>query len=551
MITRVRHEVCRSLTFRSPSIFRALTVLWLLLGSAAELSADIGSPNVFFEGKAGPYPVRVTIRPPGVIPGRAEVSVRVRSGDVHRVSALPVHWKAGRDGAPPPDEASPVRGEAGLFSVELWWMVSGPGSVVIEVEGDRGPGTATVPINAIATSELGMRPLMGAVLLGLGATLFLLAISVTGAAIREGVLLPGAVPGPRRVFWSRVSMAAATLLLGLALVGGQRWWAAEAAHYRNNVLYRPVDVSATAMAMSGDRRGIRLEADREIRGSRAPLVPDHGKLMHLFAVREPDLTVFGHLHPIRTGTDVFHLSVPEAFPGGNYRLYADVTDETGRTETWTARVTVPDEVNPQSAPATTDSEKGPAISADPDDSIWLDAGSDAKGTAGPGTANRIGHPDEYQLADGNRMRWVGELRPRAQAELDLKIRVEDRNGDLVLLEPYMGMLSHAAIRRHDGKVFAHLHPTGSISMAALQLSELRAEGKATFEVAWDQDDPLCELPALTESQARWLAMNPPSDAYQISFPYAFPEPGDYRVWVQVKIAGEVRTGMFDVEVTAN
>ncbi|HKS38600.1 MAG TPA: hypothetical protein VJW76_15515 [Verrucomicrobiae bacterium] len=65
--------------------------------------AHVGSPNVFFEGMAGSYPVRVTIRPPGVIPGLAEISVRVQAGKADRVTALPVHWNAGRKGAPPPD----------------------------------------------------------------------------------------------------------------------------------------------------------------------------------------------------------------------------------------------------------------------------------------------------------------------------------------------------------------------------------------------------------------------------------------------------------------
>jgi hypothetical protein len=35
----------------------------------------------------------------------------------------------------------------------------------------------------------------------------------------------------------------------------------------------------------------------------------------------------------------------------------------------------------------------------------------------------------------------------------------------------MGMLGHAAVTNADGSVFAHLHPSGSISMAALQKIE--------------------------------------------------------------------------------
>ena len=42
----------------------------------------------------------------------------------------------------------------------------------------------------------------------------------------------------------------------------------------------------------------------------------------------------------------------------------------------------------------------------------------------------------------------------------------------------------------------------------------------------------------------------PSMAFsgELSFPYEFPKPGRYRVWVQVKPREQVLTGMFDVEV---
>ena len=167
----------------------ALFVLWG--GLVAE--AHVGSPNVFLEGKAGEYSVRVVIRPPNVVPGLAEITVRVPE-PVQRVTVLPVFWKAGREGAPPPDEAKLVRGQTNLYSAELWLMKPGAYSVDVTVEGPRGKGPLIVPVNSMATNTRPMSRGYGIMLLALASVLFLGGLRIAGAIFGESRLDPGVLP---------------------------------------------------------------------------------------------------------------------------------------------------------------------------------------------------------------------------------------------------------------------------------------------------------------------------------------------------------------------
>ena len=106
----------------------------------------------------------------------------------------------------------------------------------------------------------------------------------------------------------------------------------------------------------------------------------------------------------------------------------------------------------------------------------------------------------------------------------LRFVVKNPDGSAARLEPYMGMRGHAAVLRDDASVFVHLHPVGTVSMAAQHAFAQRMGGEAGMGHGTDGTDGV------------------------VSFPYAFPRPGRYRVWVQVKRAGAVLTGVFDTEV---
>jgi len=471
-------------------VFLFLFALFLL---PSAVQAHVGSPNVFFTGMAGPWPVRIVVRPPAVIPGLAEVTVRVQAGTPERVLVQPVQFTAGVKGAPPADEAQPVRGETGLWNAQLWIMTAGSYSVRVRLTGAAGDGLAIVPVAAVRTRTLGMRRALGFTLAGLGLFLFAGALTLIGAAVRESVLAPGVEPDAPRRRRARVVVAAAAVFLVLVVAGGKRWWDGVDAEARER-LYRPFATAASVRPgqvlrlMVADRRWL----DPEV----STLVPDHGKLMHLFLIREPALDAFAHLHPVRRNEVSFEAPLP-VLPAGRYRLYADVVRESGFAQTLTATVDLP---KPGPNPETNATD--PA--ADPDDSWRL---------AGP-------------LEGGLTMTWEGKPAPLvAGREVELRFAVRDAAGRPASLEPYMGMMSHAVVNRDDGAVFVHLHPAGSFSMAAQQ-AFMDHEGMAGMDHS---------------------GMKQPA-AGEVSFPYEFPQPGRYRLWVQVKSDGAVRTGVFDAEV---
>jgi hypothetical protein len=127
------------------------------------------------------------------------------------------------------------------------------------------------------------------------------------------------------------------------------------------------------------------------------------------------------------------------------------------------------------------------------------------------------------LADGGKMIFhnAGDL--VENRETSLRFSVFTSEGRQAALQPYMGMAGHAVVRRMDGAVFTHLHPVGTVSMAA---TELLARRERTGE----------------------LQAMPVTTGNEVTFPYAFPRAGEYRLWVQVRLDGKVRTGVFDVRV---
>jgi hypothetical protein len=483
---------------------RVMTAVVLLLSMA-----HIGSNDVFFDGKAGPYQVHLRVFPPTVVPGIAWAYVRTSEPDIDSIAVKPVYWRAGEKGAPPAERAVAVKGEPGLFAQKMWMMSRGSYSVEVSVFGKRGMATASIPVMALATKRLELGRPFALMLAGFGIVLFAGLVAIVRAAASDSLVEPDRAPhnGDRR----RGSLAAAITVpvLALAILGGARWWKAEDAYFQRTI-YRPLAADALVFP---DARGnvLRLAvsdtSDQDLLAS--PLMPDHGKAMHLFLVKDKSMSAFAHLHPTRDPKGIFETKIP-AVPAGRYLVFADLALETGATYTATTSVDIP--------AAITDT------TSDPDDSYVADLfGVPAAKSA------------RAQLAPGLFVQWESADSLVAGKDLALSFTVRDRRDSVVPVEPYLGMVAHAILIRDDASVFVHLHPMGSMSMASMTAFELRNHGDTTADGRLANASGSMQMPA-QKLDGRF------------SFPFAFPKPGRYKLWVQVKIGGRVQTADFELVV---
>lgn len=490
---------------------RRVALALFVVASAPALSlAHVGSPDVVFDGKAGPYDIRVIVRVPSVVPGLADVNVRILHGEVSTVRIRPVFWRTGVRGSPSADVAKPVQGARGLYEGQLWLMARGAYSVYVTVDGAEGSGTATVPVMSIATGRLGMSAGLSAILVALGILLVAGLITIVYVAAGESVVEPGrTIPaaGQKR---ARLIGVIATPVIAIILFGGARWWQAVDASYQQR-MYRP-SVAKVAIVREAGKPVLRLEAALD------PLIPDHGKLMHLFVIDSARMTSFAHLHPSLVDSSTFSTVLPP-LPPGAYRLYGDVTFETGQTQTVLGAVRL----------TRGDSVAAAAIARSDADDSWR---------VSDGVGRQPGVPAMVRLEDGSTMEWLADsTRIRVGKDATLRFRVRDPSGAPAALEPYLGMAGHAVIANTAGSVFVHLHPAGTVSMAAQEVFALRDRGDTT-------PTGHLRLPGDT------MTPHPMPIASEFSFPYVFPRSGAYRVWVQVRRAGRVLTGVFDYSVSS-
>ncbi len=323
---------------------RRLFILGILVLSAAiPAAAHVGSPDVYYEGDAGPYHLFVTVRMPQVVPGVAEIEVRCESGDVNAVQIVPLRLSGPGSNLPPtPDLAVVSKDDPQFFTGSLWMMESGALQVRIIADGTKGKGKLSVPVASFAQRTLPMEKPLAGLLVVLMLVLGIGVVSIAGAGAREASLERGEVPGPSDARRAKIVAVVTIILVAGLLYLGKSWWKLEDDSYQSRVDFYKPPIAETTLE-NGNRLILRAKGQDPRWSERinmGEVVPDHNHLMHLFLIELPGMNRMWHLHPTLAEGGAFVDDLP-TMPAGRYQVFADVVDARGFPWTLVGTVDLP------------------------------------------------------------------------------------------------------------------------------------------------------------------------------------------------------------------
>jgi hypothetical protein len=270
---------------RKKLVLPFLILLW------CTASSHVGSPGVIFEGLLGPYRILANIIPAEVVPGIARVTIILPENPENiTLEVRPVYWSAGLKGTPKADPMVAVPGEPGKYEGELWFMNSGTSSVQVIMQSKGETFEAVVPVMAWPTAKNSMTSELGIPLTILGIFLVILMVTIISSAMSDSIREPGKERNPAVEKRRKYGIAIGSVIMLLILWGGKTWWDAESKNY-DEYLFKPIEANSRIESANGENY-LHMEVDtatlRQGKLSRklSLIVPDHGKLMHLFLIRK-------------------------------------------------------------------------------------------------------------------------------------------------------------------------------------------------------------------------------------------------------------------------
>jgi hypothetical protein len=358
----------------------------------------------------------------------------------------------------------------------------------------------------------------GFILSLLGIFLFASFVTIIGACVKEATLFPGIKTENGSNRKAKVVMTVTgAVIAGVLFICG-KWWDKVEMNYRKN-MYRPMTITSVIEKQeAGNRLILKIENQEWLSRKVNDLVADHGKIMHLFLVNTINQN-FAHIHPERLDSVTFSATPPNLEPG-KYVMFAEVVHSDGITETMT-------------------------------DTLELKSRFEEKNGVDD-FAGKVKFSKENRLPGGIILKSVSPDNMKAGTPVRLEFACIDSTGKPAVLEPYLGMSGHAVILKNDASVFIHLHPMGTISMASQKALAGKLDENVT--ICGSLEDSVSAILASSgvadKSTVSLMKNGTQSDLLsgKITFPYIFPRPGKYLIYVQVRHLGEIKTAGFEYSV---
>lgn len=491
---------------RGPSPLLAAALLLAPLLAASPALAHLNSPHAYSEQRIAGHDVLVIVHMPEAVPGEAEIQVRVRDAGPEdqvriRTRAIPPQ---GVERSPGWTDATPSSVDDKLYVSPLPLLIFGTWAAEVSIESERGEGTMRVPFQAEVPLPTRMPTWLAAILALLCIACVASIWSIMMSIGRDSRRDPDSAPSARdRRLGLIIAAACTAVIVGFLAFTIGTWRLFDRAHWR---LLEASQLQLQILVVDGPARTERWNELRmlvtDAGGTPISELRDlEGLPMVAALVPLPSAESLHLLHPnqVHPGAFVTHVRPTTT---GKHRLLATIRRPTGELTTLVADLAIA---------AGSPSPRSPVGALVQSDFVSTHA-----------AVGELAEARVHRFADGSTLTWLRESEgPSVVQEFERFVfELKDSAGQPAELQRLEGRRGSLLVLRDDGEVFARLDPSGTLAAREPggEQSPIRAQG---VEDA----------------------------AGRVSFPYAFPTKGRYRLWVLLRDSGGRRVAAFDAEAT--